>query len=193
MMEIVRMIVVLSAITGLSGFVLSGLKVWTTPIIEEQILLNVQGPALKQLFLHGTNDPIADRKSLPRPNSDGQSVIVFPSIRDGKLLAVAMEAGGKGYGGDVNVLVGFDVANDSLLGISVTTHKETPGIGSRIQEPSFTKQFKGMALEKTALKKDGGGIDAISGATFSSIGVADAVKQAAGWYSSLKDSIKTSW
>lgn len=31
MMEIIRMIVVLSAITGLSGFVLSGLKVWTTP------------------------------------------------------------------------------------------------------------------------------------------------------------------
>lgn len=193
MMEIVRMIVVLSAITGLSGFILSGLKVWTTPIIEEQILMNVQGPALKQLFLHGTNDPIADRKSLPKPNSDGQSIIVFPSIKDGKLLAVAMEAGGKGYGGDVNVLVGYDVTRDSLLGISVTTHKETPGIGSRIQEPSFTKQFKGLALEKAALKKDGGGIDAISGATFSSIGVADAVKQTSSWYSVLKDSIKTSW
>ncbi|NLW80355.1 MAG: FMN-binding protein [Desulfovibrionales bacterium] len=193
MMEIIRMIVVLSAITGLSGFVLSGLKVWTTPIIEEQILKNVQGPALKQIFLQGTNDPIVDRKAMPKPGSEGESVVVFPSIKDGKLLAVAMEAGGKGYGGDVNVLVGFDVVKDALLGISITTHKETPGIGSRIGEPAFTKQFKGMALEKAALKKDGGGIDAISGATFSSIGAAEAVKKTAGWYSTLKDSIKTSW
>ena len=193
MMEIVRMIVVLSAITGLSGFVLSGLKVWTTPIIEEQVLLNVQGPALKSIFLEGTNDPIADRKKLPKPGSDGQEVIVFPSMKDGKLLAVAMEASGKGYGGDVNVLVGFDVASDKLLGISVTTHKETPGLGSRVAEPAFTKQFRNLPLEKAALKKDGGAIDAVSGATFSSIGASEAAKQAAGWYTSLKDSIKTSW
>jgi electron transport complex protein RnfG len=193
MMEIVRMVVVLSVITGLAGFVLSGLKVWTSPIIEEQVLTNVQGPALKQLFLEGTNDPIADRKKLPKPGSDGETIMVFPSMKDGKLRAVAIEAAGKGYGGDVNVIVGFDVAADNLLGISVTTHKETPGLGSRIQDPAFTKQFRGKDPAKAALKKDGGDIDAISGATFSSIGTADAVKQAAGWYTALKDTIKTTW
>ena len=92
MMEIIRMVVVLSAITGLSGFVLSGLKVWTTPIIEEQVLMNVQGPALKQLFVNSNNDPIADRKKLPKPGSEGEEIVVFPAIKDGKLLAVAMEA-----------------------------------------------------------------------------------------------------
>jgi len=193
MMEIIRMVVVLSAITGLSGFVLSGLKVWTTPIIEEQVLMNVQGPALKRLFLHSNNDPIADRKKLPKPGSEGEELIVFPAIKDGKLLAVAIEAAGKGYGGDVNVLVGFDVAKDNLVGISVTTHKETPGLGSRIQDASFTKQFRGKDPAKATLKKDGGDIDAISGATFSSIGSADAVKQAAGWYTALKDTLKTTW
>ena len=193
MMELLRMVVVLSAITGLAGFVLSGLKVWTTPIIEEQVLTNVQGPALKQIFLGSTNDPIADRKTLPKPGSEGETITVFPAIKDGKLQAVAVEAAGKGYGGDVNVLVGFDVAADKLIGISVTTHKETPGLGSRILEPSFTKQFKGKDPAKAGLKKDGGEIDAISGATFSSIGAADAVKQAAGWYAALKDTIKTAW
>lgn len=193
MMELVRMVIVLSAITGLAGFVLSGLKVWTNPIIEEQVLMNVQGPALKQIFLHGTNDPIADRKVLPKPGAEGETVTVFPTIKDGKLLAVAFEGAGKGYGGDVNVLVGFDVSSDALVGICVTTHKETPGLGSRIQEPAFSKQFKGKDPAKASLKKDGGDIDAISGATFSSIGTADAVKQAAGWYAALKDTIKTSW
>lgn len=193
MMEIVRMIVVLSAITGLSGFVLSGLKVWTTPIIEEQVLMNVQGPALKKIFVDGTNDPIADRKKMPKPGDESQTINVFPSIKDGKLIAVAMEAAGKGYGGDVNVLVGFDVAKDTILGISVTSHKETPGLGSRVGEPAFTKQFKGLAPDKAALKKDGGSIDAVSGATFSSIGASAAAQQAGAWYASLKDSIKTSW
>ena len=191
MMEIVRMIVILSLITGLSGGVLSGLKAWTDPIIKEQLLENLR-PPLEALFAEGTNDPIADRKDLPKPGVDGQEVVVFPSIKDGKLLAVAMEAAGKGYGGDVNVLVGFDVASDSLLGISVTTHKETPGLGSRVGEPAFTKQFRKLALDKTGLKKDGGAIDAISGATFSSIGVSEAATQAAGWYTGLQDSIK-SW
>jgi electron transport complex protein RnfG len=193
MMEIIRMVVVLSAITGLSGFVLSGLKVWTTPIIEEQVLMNVQGPALKQLFVNSNNDPIADRKKLPKPGSEGEEIVVFPAIKDGKLLAVAMEASGKGYGGDINVLVGFDVDSNNLVGISVTTHKETPGLGSRILDPAFTKQFKGKEPAKAALKKDGGDVDAISGATLSSVGSADAVKQAAGWYVELKDTIKTTW
>ena len=193
MMEIIRMVVVLSAITGLSGFVLSGLKVWTDPIIEVQVLNNVQGPALKQLFIDSTNDPIADRKALPKPGIEGETINVFPAMKDGKLMAVAIEGAGKGYGGNVNVLVGFDVNSDKLVGISVTTHKETPGLGSRIQEPAFTKQFKGKDPAKATLKKDGGDIDAVSGATFSSIGSAEAVKQTAGWYTALKDTIKTTW
>lgn len=82
---------------------------------------------------------------------------VFPAMRDGKLQAVAVEAAGKGYGGDV---AGFqlvlDAASGKLVGISVTTHKETPGLGSRIEDPSFTKQFKGKDATKAVLKKDGG-------------------------------------
>lgn len=192
MVEIIRMVVVLSVITGFAGFVLSGLKVVTDPIIEEQVLSNVQSPALKYIFLHNTNDPIADRKVLTVPGSETE-VLVFPALRDGKLQAVAMEASGKGYGGEVNVLVGFDIEADNLVGISVTTHKETPGLGSRIQEGSFTKQFKGKTPEKSLLKKDGGDIDAISGATLSSVATADAVKQAAVWYAALKDTIKKTW
>lgn len=194
MMEIVRMIVVLSAITGLAGFVLSGLKVWTSPIIEEQVLTYVQKPAIQQVFFDADNDPIADRKKFPKPNgAPDEELLVFPVVKGGKLQAIAMEGAGKGYGGDVNVIVGIDTTTDKVVGISITTHKETPGIGSRVTEPSFTKQFKGRLLEKAKLKKEGGDIDAISGATYSSIGATEAVKQVAGWYAALKDSIKTTW
>lgn len=192
MMELLRMVVVLSVITGLSGFILSTIKVATDPIIEEQVLANVQGPALKEVLLQATNDPIADRKPLSLPGTE-QQVLVFPALKDGKLQAVAIEGAGQGYGGDVNVIVGFDVGADKVLGISVTTHKETPGLGSRVQENAFTKQFKAKDPAKAVLKKDGGDIDAISGVTVSSVAVADAVKQASGWYAALKDTIKTTW
>ncbi|MCA1944847.1 MAG: RnfABCDGE type electron transport complex subunit G [Desulfovibrio sp.] len=193
MKELMRMVVVLSTITGLAGLALSGLRVWTTPIIEEQVLTYVQGPAIKKIFEDATNDPIADRKVMPKPGAPEETLIVFPAIKDGKLTAVAVEASGKGYGGMVGVMVGFDITQDRVSGISVTTHKETPGLGSRIEDTAFTKQFRNRPLDKVALKKDGGDIDAISGATLSSIGASDAVKQAAQWYMALKDDIKKSW
>lgn len=194
MMDLVRMVVVLSVITGLAGFALSSLKQWTDPIIEEQVLTYVQGPAITLIFPDASNDPIADRKSLPKPGgAEGETIFVFPAMQNGALTAVAIEASGKGYGGDVNVMVGIDVANDFVTGVSVTTHKETPGLGSRVADRSFTKQFQAVPFEKAAMKSAGGNIDAISGATVSSVAVSDAVTQAAAWYGPLKEDIKASW
>lgn len=113
MADILRMIVVLSALCGLSGFALSYLKMVTTPVIEEQVLTYVQGPAIAGVFTDIDNQPIADRKAF---ETEKGRVLVFPAMRDGKLVGVALEAKGKGYGGDVGVMVGFNVANDTLGG-----------------------------------------------------------------------------
>ena len=163
MADILRMIVVLSALCGLSGFALSYLKMVTAPVIEEQVLTYVQGPAIAGVFTDIDNQPIADRKAF---ETEKGRVLVFPAMRDGKLVGVALEAKGKGYGGDVGVMVGFNVANDTLAGIGTTTLKETPGLGMRIAEPGFTGQFRGIAAP-VGLKSQGGSIDGISGATIS--------------------------
>ena len=113
MADILRMIVVLSALCGLSGFALSYLKMVTAPVIEEQVLTYVQGPAIAGVFTDIDNQPIADRKAF---ETEKGRVLVFPAMRDGKLVGVALEAKGKGYGGDVGVMVGFNVANDTLAG-----------------------------------------------------------------------------
>lgn len=42
---------------------------------------------------------------------------VFPGKKDGRLVAVALEHFGKGFGGDVGVMVGYDVNRDTLTGI----------------------------------------------------------------------------
>ena len=87
MIGMLRMVVVLSVLCGLSGFALSYLKMVTAPRIEEQVLTYVQGPALARVFTHTQNSPIADRRKFPL---DHGSITVFPALRDGKLVGVEL-------------------------------------------------------------------------------------------------------
>lgn len=190
MLAIVKMIVVLSAICGLAGFGLAYLKQSTAQRIEEQVMTYVQGPAILKVFQNIENSPIADRKNFTLP--DGASVTVFPAKRGGKLVGVAIEHFGKGFGGDVGIMVGFDTGRDTLVGIGVTTMKETPGLGTLIASPNFSDQFPGKPLN-VSLKAQGGNIDAVSGATISSAGALTAVNNAAKVYSTLKAQIVQQW
>lgn len=191
MREIIKMIVVLSTICGLSGLCLAYLKDITAKPIEEQVLTYVQGPAIKQVLVGMDNDPLTDRKKFTNP-VNGKQINVFPAMKGGKLVAIALEDFGGGFGGDIGVIVGFNVDNDTLTGIGVTTMKETPGLGTRTAEPSFTKQFSKQPL-KIDVKSKGGQIDALSGATISSIGVVTAVQNAAKVYQAIKSEVTSTW
>jgi Na+-translocating ferredoxin:NAD+ oxidoreductase subunit G len=186
MREIINMVVVLSVICGISGFALSYLKISTAPLIEEQVLTYVQAPALKSVFPVSSNDPLAERQSF---DLDGQQIVVFPIKQDGKLTGVALEAFGPGYGGDIGVMVGFNLQNDMLEGIGVTTLKETPGLGMRIVEEKYTRKFKGQNPSTVQLTSQGGNVDAVSGATISSAGTIIAVQRASSIYSKMKPKI----
>ena len=185
MAGILKMIVVLTALCGLSGFVLSYLKTVTAPAIEEQVLRNVQGPALASVFAKGENNPIADRHVFKLEDA-------FPSKQGGKLVGVALEEHGAGYGGPIGVIVGFNTANDTLAGIGTTQLSETPGLGMRVKEPSFREQFAGAKLP-VKLSAQGGSIDGISGATISSKGVIEAVEKAEALYKKLKPELVQFW
>ncbi|MFG6360077.1 FMN-binding protein [Taurinivorans muris] len=190
MKSIIKMVSVLSVLCAVAGFILSYLKISTVTPIENQLLTYVQGPAILNVFKDVENSPIQDRKSFIV--GDGKKVNVFPAIKDGKLFGVALEGFGQGFGGDIGVMVGIDVNNDTLVSIDITTHKETPGLGSRVSEESFTKQFKGKPYA-VALKSQGGEIDAISGATVSSNGTVLAINDAGNQYNMLKDEIIKTW
>ncbi|WP_319543236.1 RnfABCDGE type electron transport complex subunit G [uncultured Pseudodesulfovibrio sp.] len=186
MREIIHMLVVLSVICASSGALLVNLKQSTKDQIEQQVLTYVQGPALLSVLENHDNNPIAERVTI-----DG--VTVFPALRDGKLVGVAVETFAPGYSGDIGVMVGFDVQKDELLGIGITTQTETPGLGTRITAPSFVAKFKSHGLESMNLTSKGGDIDGISGATYSSVGTVDAVRRAIELYQSIKPKISTQW
>ena len=187
MKEIIKMLVVLTLICAVCGFLLAYVNKSTKKQREEQVLLNVKGPAVKKVLKGSDNDLIKDRKII---TIGKKKIIIFVGKKAGKPWAFAYEMMGKGFGGDIGVIVGIDAASGDLLGIGITTHKETPGLGALIQEPGFREGFKGLDLSAAVkVTGDGGQVDAISGATISSRAVCEAVNKASAFYKQHKTEI----
>ncbi len=193
MVAMIKMVVVLSMLCALSGFALSYLKMSTANRIEEQVLTYVQSPAILSVFPYAENDPLAERQKFPLPNEEGKEIMVFPFKKDGKLVGVALENYGTGYGGAIGVMVGFNVENNTLIGIGITTMSETPGLGTKVKDESFTKKFISVPSEAVNLTGNGGTIDAIGGATISSAATVVAVQEATKDFLALKDTLITTW
>jgi electron transport complex protein RnfG len=188
MREMIKMVVVLTILSFFSGGVLAYIRNNTQDRIENQVLEFVKGPAIRAIFEGAGNNPVADRFTL----KDGDvEITFFVGVFDGEPRGVAFETSGKGYGGDVGLMVGIDVKDNQLMGVSVTTHGETPGMGAKAKsDPSFAAQFKGLALEQpVAVTQDGGSISAISGATITSRAVSGAATDADKIYQNLKTQI----
>lgn len=182
MREILHMLAVLSLICAGSGALLVNLKMATKTQIEQQVLTYVQGPALLSVLKERDNDPIKERVKVGDVN-------VFPAMKDGKLVGVALEAFAPGYSGDIGVMVGFSMEEDELLGIGITTQTETPGLGTRIMEPAFISKFENHNFEDMQVASKGGDIDVIAGATFSTVGTVDAVRKAIETFRTIKPEI----
>ena len=103
----------------------------------------------------------------------------------GKVLGYAakgLDSGG--YGGDIELMVGFKADRKTVVCYKVLAASETPGLGSNLSNPEFSGQFAGKNGSSLSVKKDGGEIEAITSATITSRAVcraiADAQKKLAG-------------
>lgn len=185
MREMIQMVVVLTILSCVSGGLLAYIKDNTKEQIENQQLEFVKGPAIRAILEGSSNDPIVDRFKITDGETDRS---FFVGVFDGKAETVAFESTGKGFGGDLGVMIGVNLSDDKIVGVGVTTHQETPGVGSRAQtDAAFIAQFKGMDLKSTfQVKTDGGQVDALSGATVTSRGVSAALTNAVKVYERLK-------
>jgi electron transport complex protein RnfG len=188
MREMIKMVVVLTVLSSFSGGLLAALRDGTKDRIESQQLEFVKGPAIRKILVEGagaTNDPIKDRFKI---TVNGKEESFFVGVVNGKADLVTFESTGKGFGGDIGMVVGVNVADDKIVGVGVTTHSETPGIGSKAQtDVKFAKQFVGIPVtEEFKVKGEGGKIDALSGATVTTKGVTGAVTEAGKIYREAK-------
>ncbi|HCP54216.1 MULTISPECIES: electron transport complex subunit RsxG [Pseudomonas] len=89
-----------------------------------------------------------------------------------------------GYGGAIHLLVGVQ-ASGSLAGVRALSHKETPGLGDKIDlaKSQWIRAFDGKSLSNPgadgwAVKKDRGQFDQFAGATITPRAVVKAVHKA---------------
>ncbi len=178
------MIVSLTLICGICGFLLAGVNSMTKVRIEEQILKYVQMPAVENVLASSENDLLSERKKV---TVDDNEVMVFIGKKSGKIWAIAYEEIVDGLQGKLGVMIGVNIDTDALTGIGITICSETPGIGTLVKEDNFKNLFKEKSVkENMKLKKDNGTIDAITGATLSSQATCNAVQKGVSQYQKIK-------
>jgi len=125
------------------------------------------------------NNPLTDTLSLK--DAEGKEVTVYKASKGGKPTGFAYEILGTGYAGQIRLMMGID-ADGKIIGVRVLAHKETPGLGDRIEtkKGSWILQFSGLSdtnptPERWKVKKDGGQFDQFAGATITPRGVVKAV------------------
>lgn len=141
----------------------------------------------KRTILNGVQTVIPTASSIEGPLTDGSTFEYYIGKKeDGSDAGYAILSYASGYNGDNKVLVGFNEDATEITGIFVTSQAETPGLGAKIVEINFRKQFenKSSVVELSVVKNIkpeetlGGQIAAISGATISSTSVVNAVNLA---------------
>ena len=187
--EMIKMIVVLTVLSVVSGGSLSWLKDFTEPKIENQVMNLVKGPAIRNMLSEAENDPVEDRFKIQDGDAERN---VFVGVFGGNADTVVMESEASGFADKVGLVVAINTTDESLRGVAVTTSKETPGLGARAKDdPSFAAQFAGQSIATPfGVTKDGGQISALSGATITSRAVCTGVNAAIESYNRLKPQLE---
>ena len=161
-------VVVLVVICIVASAALAGTNQLTAPIIKAQEEAAANAAYLEVL-----------------PEADGfEEITDFQSSNVTKALKATNDAGwviqsyGKGFGGDVPVVVAFD-SEGTILKVKFLENNETPNFGKKLEDPADTDSQK---LAESFVGKSGtleaGDVDMISGVTVSSKAALSAVNSA---------------
>lgn len=99
------------------------------------------------------------------------------------LAAVFASVAPDGYNAPIELLIGIDIDSGAITGVRVVNHRETPGLGDRIDiaKSDWILQFDGKSLDDPdaagwAVRKDDGEFDSMTGATVTPRAVIRAVR-----------------
>ena len=99
----------------------------------------------------------------------GSEVLYYKAYgQNNSFMGVVFKASGKGYSSVVETIVGM-LKDGTITAIKVLSQNETPGLGARVTEPSFTGQFKQINISGLD------SVSAVTGATISSRAVINSV------------------
>ena len=159
-MYVLRLAGTLLLICAVTAGLLAGVNSITAPIIDELNAAKTQ-EAISAVLPGGFDTEIADY-------ADASGIVskVYQGAN-----GYALEVGPGGFDNTITMMVGID-NEGKVLGISVVNHTETAGLGAVADADTpkgiaFREQFMG-ASGSVSVTKDGGTMDAITGATITS-------------------------
>ena len=165
-MMLVFVIVMGTILTGS----LVGVNALTAPVIERNSAVRLKRNVLMALEIPaGESDREIEETfaaSVEEQSYGGKAYFASKGTGD-----VAFEYTGSGLWGPITGALAVTQDWSAIAGLTVFHQEETPGLGSRITEPSYLEKFRGKTF-RPALKlvapgkaSDSASVDAITGAT----------------------------
>jgi Na+-translocating ferredoxin:NAD+ oxidoreductase subunit G len=202
MNETLNKIVISAVALGAFSILGLGLVALISSATEDKIAMNerqslLQG--LKQLVPENLydNDIVADHILISDLNSHLKTpTAIYRARKNGQPIAAVITAiAPDGYSGDIKLLVGI-LEDGTLSGVRVVGHKETPGLGDKIESSrtDWILSFSGKSLinltgQEWAVKRDGGVFDQFAGATITPRAVVNRVKLTLQYFKQNKEKI----
>ena len=185
-----RMMATLGIAGMCSGLALVGIFLVTQPRIErnraealEAAIFQVLRGASARVALVLREGALA-RFESPSGNLPKEEAVYAGYDASGRLVGYAIPAEGSGFQDTIKLIYGYDPDRRRVVGMQVLESRETPGLGDKImKDESFLASFQDLAIspEVVAARKGrtrDNEVDAISGATISSVAIVKIINQA---------------
>lgn len=163
---------------------------------EQRLLQQSLQPVLEGIEYEGELSQSTLVIPAPNPLPGNDEATVYRLYADGRPIAALFFVTARdGYAGPIRLLVGL-TADGSVNRARVISHRETPGLGDRIEagKSDWMEQFGGHALGEPAIddwktRRDGGEFDQLSGATVTSRAIVKAIRDTLVYFSEHRDEV----
>lgn len=178
MRDIAKIGCILMTYTLVVGVALAFVNIKTEPVIE------ANKAAAENAALAEVLPDMAGDYELKDEDTDFPYWVGYRDAEKKEIGGYIVIARGAGYSSLIETMVGVDV-NGIITGVKILFQQETPGLGAKSVEihrgesgPWFTGQFRGKSImDDIKIAKDGGSIDAITGATITSRTITDSINR----------------
>ncbi|CAA6604061.1 putative oxidoreductase [Rhodospirillaceae bacterium LM-1] len=182
---------ILAAFSAGFGSLLAFTDLFTDEPIKQRRIEDLQN-SLVQVLPPAIYDNNPALDTFMVPGEDGKERKVYRATKEGKVTGVAYETYGQGYAGQIKIIMGVD-PQGKILGVRAVQHKETPGLGDKIEPKKgpWILQFNGLSIDNPPpnmwkVKKDGGKFDQFSGATITPRAVVTGIRKGLEFFSANK-------
>lgn len=173
-------------------------------LTKDRIELQTQKKLIRQLneivqVSSHDNEMFRDCITAPtNSNSDLNIDVIYRARQDGAPRAAAIKTvAPDGYSGNIELLIAINT-DGSVSGVRTLLHKETPGLGDKIElrKSNWITSFSGKEIigehdARWAVVKDGGMFDQFTGATITPRAVVNTVRKTINYFKANQNAIFT--